>query len=48
MSKHFENGINMTRTGIKYTKNPELKQIAEKMLQDQQKEKKEVEGLLNK
>jgi uncharacterized protein (DUF305 family) len=48
MSKHFENGINMTRTGIKYTRNPELKQIAQRMLQDQQTEKKEVEGLLNK
>jgi uncharacterized protein (DUF305 family) len=38
----------MTRTGIKYTRNPELKQIAQRMLQDQQTEKKEVEGLLNK
>jgi uncharacterized protein (DUF305 family) len=48
MSKHFENGINLTRTGIKYTSNPELKQIAKNMLEDQQNEKEEVEGLLNK
>jgi uncharacterized protein (DUF305 family) len=48
MSKHFENGINLTRTGIKYTKNQGLRQIAEEMLKDQQNEKKEIEGLLNK
>lgn len=48
MSKHFENGINLTRTGIKYTRNPDLKEIAREMLKDQQNEKEEVEGLINK
>lgn len=48
MSKHFENGINLTRTGIKYAINQDLRQIAQEMLKDQQNEKEEIEGLLNK
>lgn len=45
MSLHHTHGIKMTRTALKYIKNEELKQIAQKMLAEQQEEKEELEQL---
>lgn len=45
MSLHHNHGIEMTKTALKYIKNEELKQLAQKMLTDQQSEKEELEQM---
>lgn len=42
MSLHHDHGIGMTRTALKYIKNEELRQLAQKMLADQQEEKEQL------
>lgn len=45
MSIHHDHGIEMTRTALKYIKNEELRELAQKMLNDQQEEKEALDNL---
>lgn len=45
MSMHHDHGLNIIRTELKYGKNAEIKQFADKMLDDIENEKKELSEL---
>lgn len=45
MSVHHQHGIDMTRTAIDYVKDPSLKEHAQKMLDEQQREKQKLDDL---
>ena len=48
MIPHHQGAINMAKIELKYGKDPELRQMAEKMIKDQEKEQKDLQAFLQK
>ena len=48
MIPHHQGAIDMAKLELKYGKDPELRQMAEKMIKDQEKEQKDLKAFLQK